>query len=209
MVTRIQFCVLMAAFSSVFQSSCVSSPSIRKVNTIVYPTGIQESTLEVSGVVVFKKRIDGSRELIHKYKNDPYNLNWWLSMAPDSCKIDTPLRWRLCLLEQKGGIRERIGLGKQTDVLSFSIQGGTVFDASLCDIHGLRMERVVETSDEFAGRRMPDSFYHVRASKFPNTGTVFPVCTYWQNSKVTWRCYKCFEISKSWCHKYASDVPWL
>lgn len=179
------------------------------METIEYPSGIQETRLEVTGNVVFKKRLDQGYDIIHGYKDDPYNINWWLSLASDPAKLDVPILWKLELLEQRGGVRDRLGWGKLTEVLRFSLQGKTVFDASLCEVHHLPMERVVETKDEFGGRRMPDSFGHAKLTQFPNSGTDFPVCTFWENSNITWRCSKCLSSSKKWCRKYAADAPWL
>jgi hypothetical protein len=123
--------------------------------------------------------------------------------------LDASVPWCFELLVQGGGIGERLGWSEYPKIAKVTIQGKTVFDASVCEVHQLRMERVIEMKDDYGGRRMPRSFNQARRTQFPHSGTDFPVCTFWENSTLTWRCYKCSAAARRWCRQNASDAPLL
>jgi hypothetical protein len=80
--------------------------------------------------------------------------------------------------------------------------------STVCEIHGCRMEHVVLTRDEYAGREVPEGFYSARGGVFPNSGTSFPVCTFYPN-EMTWRCPECARLGKIWCEEHLRNQPFL
>ena len=88
-------------------------------------------------------------------------------------------------------------------------KGDSIGSAHKCEIHGCKMEHVVLTLDEYADRTRPEAFYAARASLFPNTGTAFPVCTFYPNRDMTWRCPECARSGAIWCGKHLRNRPLL
>ena len=88
-------------------------------------------------------------------------------------------------------------------------QADAVKSYTRCEIHGCEMEHVVLTRDEYAGRMMPESFYAARGGIFPHSGTEFPVCTFYPNRDMTWRCSECARAGKIWCRKHLRNQPFL
>ncbi len=82
-------------------------------------------------------------------------------------------------------------------------------ELSICELHGCKMDYVVVTVDDFAGRVMPDEFYSARGSIFPHSGTVFPVCSFYPNREKAWRCPECARLGKIWCAQNLSSQPLL
>lgn len=78
-----------------------------------------------------------------------------------------------------------------------------------CEIHGCRMEHTILTLDEYAGRKMPESFYAARGGIFPHTGTAFPVCAFYPNRDMTWRCPECVRAGKIWCDEHLKNQSFL
>lgn len=78
-----------------------------------------------------------------------------------------------------------------------------------CQIHGCRMEHTLLVLDEYAGRKMPESFYAARGGIFPHTGTAFPVCAFYPNRDMTWRCPECVRAGRIWCNEHLKNQPFL
>jgi hypothetical protein len=78
-----------------------------------------------------------------------------------------------------------------------------------CEIHGCRMEHTMLILDEYAGRKMPESFYAARGGIFPHTGTAFPVCAFYPNRDMTWRCSECVRAGRIWCDEHLRNQPFL
>ncbi len=79
----------------------------------------------------------------------------------------------------------------------------------ICEIHGCRMEHTMLVLDEYAGRKLPESFYAARGGIFPHTGTAFPVCTFYPNRDMTWRCPECLRAGRIWCNEHLRNQPFL
>jgi hypothetical protein len=88
-------------------------------------------------------------------------------------------------------------------------QTALIRQATTCEVHGYKMEHVVLTKDEYAGRYMTDEFYAARGGIFPHSGTAFPVCTFYPNRDMTWRCPECASAGAIWCKEHLQERPFL
>lgn len=190
-------------------SSCGTMPGIHTMETVAYPAGLRETRQLVTGIAKFSGDEHWRFVKIEGLGTDKLGRMTWLPAAPDPARLDVSVPWSFELLVQGGGIRERLGWSEYQEIAKVIIQGETVFDASVCEVHRLQMERVIETKDDFAGRLMPRPFAKARRTEFPHSGTDFPACTFWENSTLTWRCPKCSAAARRWCRENASDAPLL
>ncbi len=88
-------------------------------------------------------------------------------------------------------------------------QEDSIKSHEICEIHGCKMEYTILVLDEYAGREMPESFYAARGGIFPYTGTAFPVCTFYPNRDMTWRCPDCARAGRIWCNENLKKQPFL
>lgn len=196
------------SLAAICVSSCGLMPGSRSMETVVYPAGIRETRQQITGKTELRISGESVRVSIQGLGTGDFKGIYWPKSAPNPTTLDSSVPWRFELLEQSGGIRERLQWSEYPEILRVTIQGKTVFDASVCEVHQLPMVRVIETADEFAGRRMPQSFQQAR-TQFPHSGTDFPVCTFLANSTLTWRCTECAASVRMWCHKHALNAPLL
>lgn len=179
------------------------------METVVYPAELRETRQRITGIAKFSGDEDCRFVKIEGLRTNKLGRMTWLPAAPNPATLDVSVPWTFELLFQTGGIRERLGWSEYPEIAKVIIQGETVFDASVCEVHGIQMERVIEKKDDFAGRRMPRSFAKARRTEFPHSGTDFPVCTFWENSTLTWRCPKCSSAARRWFRENASVAPFL
>lgn len=177
------------------------------METVAYPAGLRETRQRVTGIAKFSGDEDWRFVKIEGLGTDKLERMTWLPAAPDPATLDVSVPWSFELLFQGGGIRERLGWSEYPEIAKVTIQGKTVFDASVCEVHQLEMERVIETKDDFGEWLMPQTFDEARRTVFPHSGTHFPSCTFWENSTLTWRCSKCSAAGRSWCRKNKTNVP--
>ncbi len=184
-------------------TSCGWMNRVHSKETVSFADDLRETRQEIIGRATVKGYPGDSPEVeIQGDKKDRSRIAW-PAPAPDPATLDYSVPWRFELLEYTN---YRISL---TDILRVRVCGQVVFDASVCEVHHCPMTRVVEGVDEFAGRSTPDSFGETCRSRFPHTGTGFPVCQFYNNFWVTWRCSKCVDAGKIWCRKHLARAPFF
>ncbi len=183
--------------------SCLTSCSLidgsKVLETVDYPAGIHEERIEIVGKPNFRQSADCCELLIDGQGPKHVGYLLWPKRAPDPKGLDISRPWQFELLRQDGGKwRDFEG----SEILKASSRGQIVFDASICEVHHLKMNRVVEVCDEYADRTKPDRFYKSRSRQFPHSGTAFPACTFYPDRELTWQCAECAKASKRWCHRH-------
>lgn len=87
-------------------------------------------------------------------------------------------------------------LGGRRVLLRVISNGKTLYDASVCGLHHVTMERREEQGVD--GGEYPDSFFErVRPKSFKNDGKVYLLCGSGIRHTV-WRCPTCYDASERW-----------
>lgn len=195
---------IVAALAACF-TSCGFTGGGKLIERVDYPAGIHEDRVEIVGRPEFRQSEDFCELTIDGLDTGRFRYLSWPRTAPNPKGLDVTSPWRFELLRQDGGKWNCVA----QEVLTASSQGQVIFDASLCEVHHLKMSRVVEVCDDYADRTKPDGFgfYEVRSRQFPHSGTAFPFCTFYPNRELTWKCAECTRASKRWCHRYLKGRP--
>lgn len=193
---------LVAALAACF-TSCGFIDVSKVLETVDYPAGIHEDRVEIVGKPAFRQSSDYCDLAIDGLDTQRFRHLSWPTRAPDPKVLDASSPWRFELLRQDGGKWDYVG----AEVLTARSQGRLVFDASLCEVHHLKMSRVVEVCEDYSEHTKPDGFYEVRSKQFPHSGTAFPACTYYPDRELTWQCAECARASKRWCQRHLRGRP--
>ncbi len=185
------------------QTSCGWMSRVHNKETVSFADDLRETRQEITGRATIKDfPSDHPVVEIHGDKQARNGI-FWPAFAPNPATLDASVPWHFELLEYTN---RRISL---TDILRVRLRRQVVFDASVCEVHHDPMTRVVEVTDKYAGRKSPDFFAETRSTRFPHTGTGFPVCQFYDNFWVTWRCSKCVDEGKVWCCRHLARAPFL
>jgi hypothetical protein len=184
-------------------TSCSLTDGTKLIERVDYPAGIHEDRVEVIGRPAFHQSRDYCDLSIDGLDTDRYRYLSWPQRAPNPKGLSLASPWRFELLRQHGGKWDYVS----QEVLTASYEGKMVFDASLCEVHNLKMQRVVEVCEDYSDRTKPIGFYEVRSKQFPHSGTAFPACTFYSDRELTWQCAECAKTSKRWCYKHLRGRP--
>lgn len=198
-----RMCVSIVAALAACFTSCGLTGGSKLIERVDYPAGIHEDRVEVVGRPVFRQSEDFCDLTIDGLDTERFRYLSWPRTAPNPKGLDVTIPWRFELLRQDGGKWDYVG----QVVLTASSQGQVIFDASICEIHHHKMNRVVEVCEEYADRTKPDGFHEVRSKQFPHSGTAFPVCTFYPDRELTWQCAECAKASKRWCIQHLKGRP--
>jgi hypothetical protein len=184
-------------------TSCGFNSGSKLIERADYPSGIHEDRVEVVGKPVFRQSGDFCDLTIDGLDTARFRYLSWPQRAPNPKELNVTIPWRFELLRQDGGKWDWVG----QEVLTASAQGHVIFDASLCEVHHLKMNRVIEVCEVYSDRTKPDGFFEVRAKRFPHSGTAFPACTFYPDRELTWQCPECAKASKRWCQQNLKGRP--